>query len=689
MSRMFWILMIHVRRPSNWARFAGILACCLFVSLSRSGDYQYDVHGIQSDAVTSVFWPRRKIRSLHKLKTFLANPSNTPVAVDFGLLASDFEGIQLKMMEDGTARILDGFMDDSEAHIADVQLPENTHWLTTSSWKNTQATIDQISNFDSIKQLELHFVDDQQVPLDLAPLARLDNLERLELKHLSKVDSLSSLRRLRKLKTLIIGQHQLVTGDNLSVIASFESLRELYLPDISHNPIAMEAIKQLKASRSLDRVYVAVPPTERETLSTIAVSVGNIDLRSSMYLPMQLYVFIAVLVAIRIFSSIGSFLSSQFTLPIAQLAPAYKATHWQFAAVMGLGVIATGAFVLWSYNVHLVLATLWGATVLLGGLLSDLMDYTTKRALLFVRLLQSLAVTAVLFAVGYWAFLLPLYAQHILANPPWVLLVSLSVIAVYFALALIWRLQVVCRDRIEAGAVPILSFHDIQQFSEKRIYRSSQDPYQRISKCSFIIGCILLIMLAWDIEVGQPLLLLSSVIPMLVVCSIAAIGFKTWRKIPFQASMMIRPPGRRIQVKQIFISVAAEFRWTIPMVATAVLMAFKVMATVTEAPVESMIATVILTLGVLAVTYAVTMWALTVRSPLSTVLGVLATFFVCYAIVFASVVTMEFYTGGSIEGVALLVVLAVVGGLFASLAAIATFLIWRRYLKLEWGHYLR
>ena len=196
-------------------------------------------------------------------------------------------------------------------------------------------------------------------------------------------------------------------------------------------------------------------------------------------------------------------------------------------------------------------------------------------------------------------------------------------------------------------------------------------------------------MLAWDIEVGQPLLLLSSVIPMLVVCSIAAIGFKTWRKIPFQASMMIRPPGRRIQVKQIFISVAAEFRWTIPMVATAVLMAFKVMATVTEAPVESMIATVILTLGVLAVTYAVTMWALTVRSPLSTVLGVLATFFVCYAIVFASVVTMEFYTGGSIEGVALLVVLAVVGGLFASLAAIATFLIWRRYLKLEWGHYLR
>ena len=125
------------------------------------------------------------------------------------------------------------------------------------------------------------------------------------------------------------------------------------------------------------------------------------------------------------------------------------------------------------------------------------------------------------------------------------------------------------------------------------------------------------------------------------------------------------------------------------MLLVAVLMASQGMAKLTGAPVESTIAMVILAFGVLAVVYAITMLALTVRSLLGVVVGGLAALVVCNAILFATVATMEFYKEGSAEEQVLLAASAVIGGLFVGIAAIATFLIWRRYLKLEWGHYLR
>lgn len=695
MNRWFWILMIYVRRPLNWLLVTMLLACCLFVSQFRSAGYQDVAHGIQSDAVASFFSPRRRITSQRDLKAVLENPSDTPVAVDLGLLARDFEFGELKTMDDGTEYRLGNVMDDAEARMADIQLPENVHWLTTGTLMCKQATIDQIGSIESIKQLELHFADDQQNSLDLSPLARLHHLERLELKLFAKVESLSSLGQLRNLKTLIIGNHQLVTDDNLRAIGSFQSLEELYLPDISYSPIAMEAVKQLKVSNSLDRVYLAVPMTKRETLSTIAASLGDIDVRPSKYLPMQTYVFIGVLFAIMLLNSLGSLVSAQFTLPMAQLAPAYKATHWQFTSAIYLGLVATGALLLWNVSVHPSLAILLVATTLLGSLAIGLTPQAATPT--FVQHFQGLAFVATLFAAVGWVSLMPLHAQHILGSPPWLLLVGLSLAAGCFALKLFWSLQTSCRDRIEVGNAPILSFHDMQQRGEKQLLRSSKglDPYTRMSKWCCIAGYIALAMvLIWKFAfAGQPSPMFSRsailLMPMFVVWSFMAIGIKSWRKIPFQASMMIRPPGRRVQVKQIFIDVAADFGWTIPMMVAAALMASHGMAKLTEAPVESMIAMAILALGILAMAYAITMWTLTVRSLLGIIVDGLTAFVACNAMVFATVTTMFSFDEGNLEAVVLIPALAVTGGLFVIVAALATFFIWRTYLKLEWGHYLR
>ena len=247
-----------------------------------------------------------------------------------------------------------------------------------------------------------------------------------------------------------------------------------------------------------------------------------------------------------------------------------------------------------------------------------------------------------------------------------------------------------------SGNEPILSFFDMQEASLKlqsERWGDQVEPFNRIANAMVPAGLISLASVLflqfapayWFTPMIEGIL--QQYLPIIAFVAVWLILIKWWSRVPFFATMITRPPSRRSQIKQIFVGIASDFARTVPLLLAA---AFLIGSRVVDefgSAVETGFVIFLLTMGLVGMSYALTLVAITIRS---TRWIIVTGFFV-----FSS----SIFFGGSIAYIAgassswllesgLFIICSVLGVMMLMAAVAATILMWRRYHKIEWGSFL-
>ena len=449
MNRLWGVIRIYLTRPLCWVLFAGIAALLAFGWSMRSEKYEnYDPSAFSRTAFR-FFDYRKRVTSLDALNAALEKPDGQPVAVHYGRLARDLQ-VDEKTNDAGVLYHEPVTKDQVAERLEQLEFPSRTRWLTTDAWEVRQSTIEQIGSVSSLEHVDLLISTSETESLSLSPLAKLVKLKSLNLGHIIEIDSLSPLQALPKLKTLTFGNHQYVTAKNLREVAAIKSLEQLFLPDVTRNPVAMAALSELKSS-SLKEVYVAIPPSKTAELQTISNTIPNLRVRPSQYLLMRVWGCGGVLWAFLMINLLGIHFLALFTVPAAELTPGYRVTQWRVAWTVMLGLILLAAGVMWSYKINLGLALALSASALFASVsTSQGLQTRTKPAYAAARWTGLLSLAAIAAVIG-WVFQQPLEVDYLLAFPPWWVVGLLSLLAIFLVTKLNRRLNSVCRDRIRFG----------------------------------------------------------------------------------------------------------------------------------------------------------------------------------------------------------------------------------------------
>ena len=288
--------------------------------------------------------------------------------------------------------------------------------------------------------------------------------------------------------------------------------------------------------------------------------------------------------------------------------------------------------------------------------------------------------------------------DYLLARPPWWLVGLLAIVAIFSAVRWDRMLHSVCRKRFASGNEPILSFFDIQEASlnlkSKRL-DSQSEPFQKIANWMVGVGLVSLVSVVvlryapdyWFTSMIDRFL--TTYLPIFAIWSVMLVQIKWWGRIPFLATMITRPPNRESQIKQIFLGVAADFARVGPLLfgAAICLVMRSSVADELGGVAEAGLTTVLFTAGVVAVSYALTLAVITVRSTR----WVIASCFLA-VIIWGLFSGMAVYFGHANESLILdadpLIACSTLSLVLMAVAVGVTILMWRRYNKIEWGSFL-
>lgn len=624
MSRQLGVMFVYLTRPLCWVLFAVIATFSVVGWSARNEEYATYVHVGFSNPLSSVSSFRKRVNSLDSLTKAFENPDARGVDLHYGLLARDFQFNNLKTNDAGIRYHEPVTEEQVEEHLKKLTFPPLTQTLTTDSWEVRQSTIEQIGNLSSLEHVEFLIPKSQSTPLDLSPFTKLANLKSLNLGQIIKFDSLAPLQALPKLESLAIGNHQCVTAKNLRDVAAIKSLRRLFLPDVTNNPVAMAALSELQ-SPSLTQVYVAIPPAETDKLQAVSGNIPGRQARPSKYLPMRAWGCGVILGAMLMINLLGIHFAAMFSVPAAELTPGYRVTQRRVAWTVMLTLVMWGACGMWICKVNFWLAVLLPASALFASVTMPTgLQMRNQPAGSKAHLFGLLVLAAIISVIG-WATQHPLELDYFLARPPWWAVGLLSLLAVFLAARWNGTLSTMCRDQIASGNDPILSFSDMQEATGKlnaQRLGNQTGPYERMTNWLFAAGLFLLLFVLvhqyapafWFTPLIDSILL--SYLPMLAFWAYMFVLIKWWSRVPFLATMITRPPSRHSQIRKIFLGVATDFARAGPLLLAVVFVIGSGVVDQFGSAVETALVTCLLAAGFGGMSYALTLAALTVRSPL-------------------------------------------------------------------------
>ena len=651
--------------------------------MTSSHEYQQ----IRSD---STYWSR-PIRYQIELEDARRIEPDRPVAVDYGHIAFDLLDDVLTYPDDGSPRRTElEHHIQVEKQLREITFPPNTEAIRTGGWALRQSTIDHIATFEALKHLSFLVQFDVE-PLDLSPLTRLKEVESIDLGMISHVESLAPLQQLPELRTLSIGTHWLVTAERMREIAEIRTLQTIDVPDISRNPNALAAIELLGRSGSLARVNIAIPLDERETLERIQERLPGIAVHSSKYFRSRPGAFLFALWTALALGSIvlHVHVSGQFALPHAELAPSYRFTHQlaTWAIMGGLTVLLSGFLCAYGADPWTAFATI--SCALVGGVWSSLTAQPAKTipSILkrFTGRLVGVSVVGVLAAVWYY----PMLVEEYLFRCPWWLSTTVLVTTCFFGVRLHAAMIGLCRQRNESGRPVVLSFHDVQRANIDARFRAEDshlEPTQRGIRL-IPIGGVLAVMLVVASQHGPERLIPASV-SLTMICmvvgawSVLVIAMKWWRRVPYFATMIPRPPSRSVQMDGLFRSVAKDFARLIPIMIAVCLFSSGPGYIAPDSPVTRVTVCLFMVTSVVAVCYATTMWALMIRS----IWGLAVLLFGSYVAVSTSAIGMV-AVGVDVHQTLPTYRFVVAAGALSVAAGLATALARQRFQRLEWARF--
>ncbi len=568
MRRSGWIVMTLVTRPLAWVIAAALIAAGIFLFSISTGKYETVDVGVMRSL--------KPIGNIQQLEQSLGESSGGGIAIDWGALAHEQFDAFVPPTGGGTRRITAEHQVSINRRLAKLALPTNVIAIQTRGWGVGQAVLERIGQVTSLERLGFLVAHDDDDPLDLAPLANLKRLQVLDLGFISTEElSLSPLSELPKLETLAIGAHQLVTRARMAEVARLPALKTLFLPDVSENQAALEALRELSKSPSLNQIRVAIPWDDPEKLAAIGVINSTIQVSSSKYRPDRIYALLGVVWSSLILSLLGMHFSGSLSLPAAQLAPGYQRAHqctaWSLLAAVlaGLSLVVCSCGAAWLPVVGIV-----GLCLIVGfgeNVFTQLDDGNSRS----VRRLTSLFGVATFGVLGYLAYARPIVVEQYLMGGGMLLPLVFMGLAGVFVAKTAAAMNKLCRARIETGRPLVLSMRDQQRASieiaNRKLTATADDselqqaePFARQGKLSAVFGWIAITIAAGSMFAndlvdqlgGSPYVVMLCVV--LAFWSLFVVGVKWWQRMPYLAGMMTRPPGRTRQIDKVFQGVRVD-----------------------------------------------------------------------------------------------------------------------------------
>ncbi len=691
MRRSFWIVMTLLTRPMTWLFFTALLGVGMFFSMVSTSKYEsVDVGVIKSS---------KPIRTMEQLQQAVAAPGAGAVEIDWGALAYEQLDEVLPRPQGGSRRIGDQEHQIVNQRMNALVLPRDVDAIRTHGWGVGQSVVDRLAEISTLKRLGF-LVSYNDENLDLSPLARLQQLQVLDLGIISNDSvSLAPLLELPRLETLALGSHQWVSKQRMAEVAKLPALKTLFLPDVSENQRAMEALSELEHSGSLKQIRIAIPLESPDKLSAVQALTPKIDVGSSKYFPPRIYALIAGVWTSLIFGSLGMHFVGQMSLPAAQLAPEFQAAHqrvlWGIVALIVAGLTIWGA----CYGANwLPFASIVGLCLVVGvGEQAETqLRFGESPGRRRLSGLLGVAVAVVLIGLTYThPIVIEEYLMSRVGMLP-ILFLAIASIVVYRTTRAMNRL---CRAGIEAGRPVMLSLHDIQRVgielqNRGKVATSEEtesvatEPFARYDKVSTTLAFIALAAVVvslflpesvGDIDVRRYAGLFCAGI---AFWSLSIVGAKWWQRMPYISAMMTRPPRRSCQIDDLFQGVRQDLIRLLPV---AIAIIFVISHAAFFAPQNLVVRLLVSGLFVASVTlvcYATIMWALVIRS----VWGVAILCF-CFYFGISVLVAGIAAAGMSVQTTMPTYRVVIAAAVLAAIAIAATTMARRYFQSMEWGRF--
>ena len=581
MRRVFEILRTTALRPMMWLMGLFLLVCAFGLwelhsaSLIEKGTK--DERLKLSDG-GPVIVRGRVIQTLDDLRKATEAANGRPVQIHLQELISDEEGKLASPARGAVRHIGDDDINRVATALADLKFPVNVEAIDAGYWGSHPSFLKMIGRQISLKRLGFLTAMDSE-PLDLSQLIGLEQLETLDLGLVARTTSFASLVELPRLESLVLRTHQLLTPENLAHAARIRSLRTIYLPNIAKSPVALDGLSELRASKSLECVYVPVDWSDTTTLAAVQKQIPEINVRASGYAGSRLLAVAAVLGLIVIFGAFGSQVMAQFSLPNSYLTPGFRAWHqfvsWTLIALATLGfasvLIAFGVYWLPAFGV-----TTLGMTGWLFLCFVEPARIPERRLPPNLRFLVGcLFLTAVVSSlIAMWRN--PASVDRLLLTgkqvPCAMLFASVGLVFVR-----VRTLNQLCRNSYESVVRPALSIQESQQIAmqmndltEKSLSAKLRNPFE--SRTRFWAGFGFLGLAAAVIATFAPSILpdgratgyANQLCFTAAAVAVLVVAWRWWSLMPYLADMMTRPPSRSEQIRRFFRQLAGELASAIP-----------------------------------------------------------------------------------------------------------------------------
>ena len=686
MNRFCWILVTFLTRPLLWLMVLAMIGGGIYLYNMSSDEYE--------TATPEVFHSMTPIRSTTELERVSQSARNVGIEIDWGGLSSEQVLMTVARPGSGSTRISDEQHDEINQRLNRLRLPENVVAIRTHSWSVDQDLIDHLGTIKSLRRLGF-LVQYSSDPLDLSPLANLLDLRLLDLGiGSSGSTSLAPLKDLPKLSTLLMGSQQWVRERTMSEVAELPHLTTLYLPDISENKTAMSALSQLGRSSSLNEIRVAISLDQPEKLAAVQSAVGDIPVRSCMYFPSRVYALVYALWASLIIGSIGIHLIGLFSLPLAELAPKYQAAHQRVVwTVIGALVVVLTIVVCWFGAKWYAVISIIGMCTMAGA--GDSVLATNRMgARRGLRGWLTFIGTVMFFLALIMAWRKPLLAEQYLMGGLPLLCVVFTAIAAYAGLHTSVALNALCRTGLAQARPLILSMQDMQRANlemqrRKNESMSTAEPFENQRKVAIWLSYGTLGAFALWYFAPEPLYgynaanYMAMATLFITLFALALVGTKWWHRVPYLAAMITRPPSKRQQVRKLFIAIGADFLRLWPLALANLLFLMNAPLLSSDSLIARTLVSGVVVFSTAGIFYAVTLWALTIRSMLGVIILGIS---IHLGVTFLAVSTVAF--GATMEEVLPLQYLMIAAVLIALVAA-GLFAGARAYFAtLEWGRFL-
>ena len=552
----------------------------------------------------------------------------------------------------------------------------------------------RMKEFPQLEALDLGAAWSEGVP-DLGVLAGLAGLRRLDLNGaVGAQGSLAPLKSLPVLEELALNRADALTPEHLDDIAALPNLKVLYLPSLTGQTEVLRRLARLEASASLKTVYLPLKDPRSPDLYAVRERLKNLAVRRGFVGPPAVTLFGPVFPIVFLLIGLTWQIAGWFSGVDAFLRPGYLRPHRTVTwAILGALLLLVGGFVMWSGRplvpmlsfgalavVCMARSNLWGG-VRRSGLRSAI---EAGVLLLFLAFLVAIMSPA----VGLWvnAFLWDDF--------PW-LNGIFAVTAIALAIDLDVRLQTMARDRVANHRPALMTAEDLKADAEAMQFVAAdapptgwwpRPPRPKRGWARFIPLLVIGFLLWPSVKhfLYQPAGA-SQMVRSLAVGTAAPLFFvifslfsqRWWQRFPLLATLMTRPPSRRVHTGRFFRAVAWDFLKLWPLPVLAVGLGFAGRSGLGGDWAAASVVYGLGAVGLIGLVYATTLWMLPVRTQMLFALGSLGPVLVVWMVLMATL--------GLNNPISLPVIGGATGVVFVLAAGI--FVLARRRFELEWGKY--